>query len=89
MDSKAERHEIYKGALESFNPFFGGLCWAINKCRTTKGILWPPIRLYDLPEIWEQRPKRMEDYPYWFNLDAEGAEKRKQILLNGIEATKP
>lgn len=90
MESKEERHELYKGALDWFFPLCG-ICYAINEYRRSKGGDWPPIRLYELPEIWEQKPEEMHDdlYEYWFPLNAEGAEKRKQILLNAIEATKP
>lgn len=87
--TKEERHEIYKGALEVFNPAYG-ICWAINEYYSiSESTLWPFGHLSELPEIWEQRTHEMYYcFPYWFPLTAEGAEKRKQILLNAIEATK-
>lgn len=88
--TKEERAVIYKGALSHIAENYG-ICYAISLYRhLSTGRRMTAVQLKDWPEVFSLRPADYDAYiyMYWFPLNAEGTEKRRQILLKAIELCK-
>lgn len=95
---KAQQHEFYKALLKivcSDPSTDWGLCFYITKSEQLRSIK----RVYaycdadfkkQLPVLWKLKPKSASKKTgYWFKCDAEGWQKRINLVLEAIEQTKP
>lgn len=84
--NKRERHKMYKAALERLDRMGTncGLCCCVSRSHPA----WLSCAdVQDLPEIKAQRPKGLLDALYWWPLNEEGYQKRRQVLLKCIKET--
>lgn len=86
MKTKKQRLEIYKKMLEwfkdeNYDDYFPCFCSAI---RVIALRLQQGFYIYDFPELMKYKPDYI-NYVFWFEIDKEGIEKRKQILRKIIK----
>ena len=95
--TKAERHKIYSYALERMNATCSnviieeelGICYFLNIA--TNDIMYKKkfsVKLFY--EVYKYKPKTRDDNHFWWRLHTiDDVRKRKKILREVIEKTKP
>lgn len=88
--TKAERHKIYKKALELVKTKgwdYGGFCWTLSKVFPGSQVYYYLETLY--PELWKRKPKIPYNAHHWFPKYAGKDPIREKILELAIKETKP
>jgi hypothetical protein len=86
--TKAQRHEIYKKALDSLaDDEWHGICYHIDRCSKPWSTLWSGYNHSLWPELLAVRPR--EGGGYWWRLDNAGNVARHQALLKMIALSAP
>ncbi len=94
--TKAERHEVYKGALKEIrkpkNKNVYGLCAALSYWDGGSSF-YPKYDAFLymqqlFPEVYKHKPTKTQCFDFWFSIE-NGFQKRIDILKQAIKETKP
>ncbi len=95
MITKAKRHKIYKDALKHYidlcnRSVYLGICNAITSVSEYDVYNDDEMKLF--PEIYKHKPSELvHSNNYWWSIKTEdrGTYKRREVLKEAIELTKP
>jgi hypothetical protein len=80
--TKKKREYIYWATMFEIVAFGlndSGICWAFYNASKDSNL-----RMKDLPELEDQRPKIISDYPYWFKRNCH-VRRRLECLSKAID----